>query len=293
MRRIDFLGAHSVGKSTIYSELLDRRGGNAEWLTRVEAKRKVATSRFVESGSPAQWVKAVTCHLPRLGDVFTDMYTRRPGERAFAEADGTYHEFFEHCLRHLADSSPGAVQQVTGEDETHPPARRHLLRAPDFGASSDDARSHRRLEPIECMNLSWLFDRLQELCLLERLDETVVFDESLAHSTAGLLAGMPSDRAVRSHFEKMPAPDRVVHLTAPADEVARRIRDCSVRQAPSLRHQGLDTDELHRSSRRALHIAELGASTLGWRGVEVLSLDTTDPPEQVASQISEFVVGHS
>lgn len=290
MERIDFLGANSVGKSTLLEALTRRRDGDRRWLTRPEAKRRVATDRFVDQWGPRDLVKAASCHLPRLGEVFVEAFTRRPAEEAYAEADPQWHDFYEYCLKKATDrekaSSPESSLEVA--DGALDGTSRHLVRAPK-GAGSRQGEAEKGLEPMHCVNLSWLFSRLTELCLLQDLDERVVFDESLAHSTAGLLQEMPSETAVRSHFEKMPEPDAVVHLTAPVETVVERIYRRNTDDAAVLRHRDADEQQLRKRTRRALHIAGVGASTLEWQGVEVLSVDMTADFEDNVRQVEEFI----
>ncbi len=285
MRRIDFLGAHSVGKSTTYDELVDRRDDTPKWLTRLEAKRRLAATELLDDGTPKDFVKAATCFLPGLGDIFVETFTRHPAEEAFARDDGAYRHFVEHCVRHLA-----GIESPTMTTGPRPETSRHLLRAPT-GRPSATPNSASSLEPIDCVNFSSMFGRLRELCLLESLDETVVFDESLAHATAGLASAASSDAAVRSYFEALPLPDALLHLRAPVDEIIDRNRNRANTGKSQLHFRTVDHVELQSKIRRSVRIAEIGACTLEWRGTRVLSLDATRPVEQNADEIETFLAG--
>lgn len=284
MERIDFLGANSVGKSTLHTELVEGRDGDPAWLTRREAKRRVATEHLVDDGGPGQLLKAASCHLPRLGQTFVETFARRPAEQAFAEAEPRWHDFYEYCLQQVAARSP----EATAGDSM--PAR-DLQEATDRLVTSSNRAGGQseRAVPMRCVNLSWMFNRLTELCLLDRLDAKVVFDESLAHSTVGLLQEMPARTGIRNHFERMPRPVAVVHLTAPVDQIMDRIRQRHAEDETVLRHLDREENQLRRKTRRAVRIAEMGASTLEWRGVEVLSVDATRPVEEYVGEVEEFL----
>lgn len=264
MNRIDFLGAHGIGKSTIYQHLLKRRT-EPRWLTRMEAKRKITTEFVLDDRSPRDLAKAVSCHLPRLGDIFVNAYALRPAEQALARDRGQHSEFFEYCL--LRDLKEGLVSSV------------------DTGQTTVDTSR----TSLNYVNLSWLFDRLSELCLMEELDETVVFDESLSHTTTGLLVENASDLTVRTYFDTMPRPDTVIHVHAPATTVVDRIAARAKTRRTTLRHQQVDLPALRKSTRQALRIAQLGACTLQWRGARLLCVDATAPPEENAARIDEFI----
>ena len=299
MRRIDFLGTNGVGKSTLYTELLNRRSDPSQWLTRIEAKRKIAADTLLDDAGPGDYAKAASCFLPRLGDIFVETFTRRPAERAFARADDTYRQFFEHCLRHVsAEPTSSRARSSSGRARASGPgtAIDYLQRAPtsDTDTDTDDATAVRRAdrESMQCVNLSWLFGRLKELCLLNGLDDTVIFDESLTHSTAGLILTRFDESTLQTHFEKIPVPDAVIHLRASSDDIVERLQQRASRRGPSMRHETLDADGLRDMTERALRIAEVGACTLDWRGADVLSVDTTDRIETNIAEIEAFL-GHS
>lgn len=274
MNRIDFLGAHGVGKSTIFAHLVDRRA-KPTWLTRIEARRKVAVEAFLDGGSPGDLARAATCYLPRVGDVFVTSFTLRRAERAFVEQAGEYGDFFDHCLRHVTESSNSASSGLGHR------------RRPSSAAANPAGRDGRKKSSLAYVNLSWLFDRLAELCLLESLPEdAVVFDESLCHATTGMLTDEATDLEVRTHFEKIPLPAGVVHISAPEDVVADRIQSAA---NPTVRYDQIDDNELHRRVSRTLRVAEIGACTLDWRGADVVSVDATESPEKNSRNIAEFV----
>ncbi len=299
MRRIDFLGANGIGKSTVYARLLERRtSGGPRWYTLIEAKRKVATDRFLEHRTLKSLAKFGTCFLPRVGDLFAEVYTIRSAENAFAEGGECYQAFFEYCIEHLMraargkSGAPRIHRRAQGHTFRAEGARRHPLRVPDpmlTPPARPEASSE--VSPTQYLSLSRIFGRLKELCFLESIDETVIFDESLTHTVMGLLADTPSDRSVRAHFEEIPLPDAVVYMTTTEDEVLRRIGLKQAKKGPIVRHRGLDEKQLRRQARRTLRIAAIGASTLQWRGAEVLHLDATSPPEDNAERIEAFVAG--
>ena len=258
MRRIDFLGPHGIGKSTLYEHLI-RLSPDRLWMTPREARREVARMQLLQRRRPRDLAKWMTCLLPRVGDVFINAYTTRTAERAFVTTSEGYQAFFNYCLDDVLRHRPSTPR----------------------GSSS---------HPLHYVNLNWLYERLLELSLLESLDATVVFDDSLAHCTVGLLCDRDDLSWARLHFEKMPAPQVAVHLAAPEDVVHRRLMARTEDHSPApIRQTDSTPDELLQLVRRGLRLAELGASTLQWRGVQVVALDAQDPPRENAARLAEEI----
>lgn len=295
MKRIDFIGTNGIGKSTTYHHLNQRRkrSRHKRWLTPREAKRRVAAADLLEQLTPTNLAKAATCYLPRMGPVLADTYTLRSAEKAFADDPGEYGEFFDHCLSHLMNSRKVSAARQASQVAAHGRGA-----ARDFADGVEPVsrppgyrgRTSQTVTPKHYVNLSWLFTQITELCLLESIDETVVFDESLAHSTVGLLTELSTDLAVRNHFEKMPVPQTLIYLTAPVDEIVRRIKiRRGDRGFPIVRYSRINEQQLRQRIRRSLRINQIGASTLEWRGARVLCLDAMEPPQENARKIEAFI----
>ncbi len=256
LRRVDLIGANGVGKSTLYSHLVeDRHGRRPRWLTMREAKTKLVTRRLFAKLSPKNLAKAVTGHLPLVGNIFVDSYCRREAERAFATESLGYQQFFERCLSQFHNQKPGR-------------------------ASS-------------CLSLVWLFSRLAEIALLEDLDETVLFDESLSHKVVTLLADskmLEEGRPIDPYLEAMPPPVAAIHLRASEELIMRRLTERNRRRGgPIARHITLDRRGLRRSTRRTRKISELLAKSLQSRGGEVINLDANEPPEFNVELVQRFL----
>lgn len=226
--------------------------------------------------------------MPRMGQALVEAFTRRRAERAYAEARPEWHEFYEYCLHHVTGLDEtvwtDTASSGSGTVDDHSVDRSRMAELFDVTGSSN-----RPLDRMECVNLSWLFERLAELCLLQGLDERVVFDESLAHSTVGLLQEMSVEEGARQHFELMPRPDAVVYLKAPTDAILERIWQRKANDQTVLRHRVAERDQLRQQTRRAVRITEMGASTLERRGVDVLSVDATRPVEEYVGEVEEFL----
>ncbi|BAU57091.1 hypothetical protein HH1059_04190 [Halorhodospira halochloris] len=124
-------------------------------------------------------------------------------------------------------------------------------------------------------------------------DETVLFDESLSQK---VYAVMPWDRGNEAHarryFEHMPLPTALIHLDADAAQVVRQLRErerATGKLIPG--HRGLSDDELMTTTDTCLHFARIGAECLQARGCLVLSLTASEPPEQNARRVTEFIQG--
>jgi hypothetical protein len=257
LRRIDLIGANGVGKSTLYSHLIERRRGHdLPWLTLGEAKRKIAVRGFVKEMSPRDLIKAFSCHLPLVGDAFVDAYCRRRAEHAFATDREGYQRFFDRCMRHFDSAEPAGT--------------------------------------ASCLSLVWLFSRVAETALLEKLSETVIFDESLSHKVVTLLSDnqglVRNGQGLKTYLDTMPAPEAVIHLSAPDGLIMQRLIARERRRgSPIARHLTLDRKGLYHSIRRTREISETLASHLQSRGGDVIHLDAGKPPELNAEIVEEFL----
>ena len=64
INRIDFVGPSGVGKSTLYYELLKRRGKNDKWMTPTELKIKIAqleSKKYFHSAR--SWIRSVILNI--------------------------------------------------------------------------------------------------------------------------------------------------------------------------------------------------------------------------------------
>lgn len=271
MKRIDFLGADGIDKEAVYEAMVRHRDDAGDrWQTRDEARRRLAAGGTGDERGVGQLLTMAACYIPRLGDLVVDRLTQTSAERAFVQAGGDYQRFFEHCLHHsVGIDAPDAVfsepSRTTSTGQT-PDVLRHVGRAPG------PARSDRiGIDPDRCVQLWRLFDKIKEVCLLRDHGGTVVFRNSLADCAGRLFAEVSPHQTVRPCFEKMPTPDVVVHLTAPADDIA----DNTGGALPDARHR--------------LRVAEIGASALGWAGADVITVDATEEPNENVHKIAEVI----
>ena len=124
-------------------------------------------------------------------------------------------------------------------------------------------------------------------------NETVLFDESLSQK---VYAVMPWDRGneahAREYFEHMPLPTALIHLDADAAQVVRQVRErerATGKLIPG--HRGLSDQELMTTTDARLHLARIGAECLQARGCSVLALTASEPTEQNARRVTEFIQG--
>ncbi len=254
-----------MGKSTVFNQLLKRRPRPAPWLTYYEARRKAATDQLFDNASAKNLLKAATCRIPGLGDIFADAYIRHQAERRFVEdADSPYHQFFNHCLRQIMTATSG-----------HGPHRHQRECLP-------------HLRPAHSLNLAWLFSKLKYLQFLEPMDITVVLDESITHCAVGLINERSTVAEPRECFRPLPPPHKLVHLSAPVDEILDRLMRRS-RDETSPRHLDLNQQQLRDKTRRISRLTEIAVSTLQWAGADVLQLDAMEPIEENVRRVEAFL----
>lgn len=253
MKRIDFLGAPGVGKSTLYKQLIDSRGGGSFGLTPKEADLKLA--REYLNNIPKKNIKEILAvgtlnniFLKPLHPIIVDKVIRRVEDESIWAEREQYSEFLNQAL---------------------------------LGACVEEKDPVRRL-----MGANWLFDVIKKVAVVEnsKFDDVVLFDESLSQKIYGVTYhDTELDRQeIEMYFNLMPKPLHLVYCYLTPDRVLERLNSRS-KVIPS--HRGLDETNLLNKITIQMQIAEIGYQVLKSRGINIVELDMQDSINKNAEKL--------
>lgn len=258
MKRIDFLGAPGVGKTTLYNSLLQQRGRHEKWLTVEEAKLLIAKryvrNNFYSIKELARLLILNTVKKRVLQNKLSENICNSLTKQALKDKLDDWMPFIDLCGESLGDLSK-------------PSYYRFLL-------------------------AKWLLSQLDDVVLVESVDfnYTVLFDESLSQRATGLMPWDYSfgERQSRRYYNLIPPPYAVVYLCAEPQQIIKRITD-RPQKSFIVQHQGLSCHELLERTKIAAMIVEIGAGILRERGIPVLELDAELPIDEIVVVAQNFI----
>lgn len=252
IRRIDFMGAPGIGKTTLYKALL-RKKLPAKAITEKEAGRR-ALENYAKRQPWDNWLTFKALHtIPKLRKFYVSTMELECQREAHAEFMEHYEDFYRIAAECLGE---------TGRSERRRAGGYHSF----IKKNMRWAVIHKYFNDENAMILS---------------------DESLSHRVYLLLPWSERSKdAAMQYFSHLPAPDGVVHVTSDADTVRARIAErkkAAKKFIPG--HKNLDETELIKRIEGTLELARTGAAVLADRGVTVLELDGG---ESVSSNVMEM-----
>lgn len=252
MKRIDFLGISGSGKTTLIREI------KLSGLGMLSGKAlDLAASHALQHSRTIHWKRRLLASVPQLRQCAYQSIVATGEKAAFAEFARKNDAFLATAHESFALSGRSEYRRAEGYY--------HFI------------RTVRRIAFLE----QWLGE------------EMVLFDESLSQKVYAI---MPWDRGneayARRYFEKIPLPAALIHLDADAEQVLRQIRErerLTGKLIPG--HRGLSDAEIVTATNACLLFSRTGAKCLQARGCTVLSLTASEPPEQNARRVIEFIQG--
>lgn len=258
MKRIEFLGAPGIGKTTIYCELMRQRKRQDKCLSIDEAK--IAITKCYLRRHPHTinnisrlillYAFCVTAVQKRLSESISQSMAKKALESRLE----SWMPFIEKCSFCLADC-------------TKPPYYRFLL-------------------------ANWFLCQLNDVALVEahNMDYKVIFDESLSQRSMGILPwNNPVDKKqVRDYFMLVPAPDAVVCMYAKPQYIYERVK---ARQQNRIivQHKGLSDSELMERTKYAAEVVDNGLRVIKERGIPVIEVNACLPVDQIVEKIQQFI----
>ena len=258
MKRIDFLGAPGVGKTTLFNELLKQRGHcGKKWMTPQESKILIA-KQYVRSDlwSLKEFIRFLILQFanPVVQKKLTENIYKSLADKAFKEKLEEWMPFIELCGKSLGD---------TGK----PSYYRFLL-------------------------AKWLLSQLEDVALIElnNFNKQVIFEESLSQKAVGLMPWdyILGEKQSIEFYNLMPPPGAVVLLRADPEKVTERLMN---RKSEKLivQHRGLSYHDLLERTKIATLIIKTGAETLNKRGIPILDLDGLLPVQELLQKTFNFI----
>ncbi len=256
VRRIDFLGAPGIGKSTLYKTLLQDKLP-AHIIAEPQAYR-LALGSAINQSMPwrKRWTHRVLQAIPKV----SNYYISTAEDQCSRQVHYTYMYKNEVYYRAASD-----CMAVTGRSEARRAGGYYYFMA---------------------NNMRWAV--IHEYYQSGKI---VLCDESLSHRIFLLLPWSASWlTAAEEYYRHMPAPDGVVYVDGDADLVRARIdeRNASTRKLiPG--HMEADETELMSRIEGTLALARTGAAVLEDRGVSVLKLDGRQPASSNVARIQYYI----
>lgn len=234
MKRIDFLGAPGVGKSTLYNAFLQKCSERYNLYSEFAARIKAVKNFNKIYGGKEKLGIQLLLNLPKLRNPYVISIEDRIEKIHFEE--------YIKTLNELCSIVNEAFCQSTKDN-------------------------YRRQYGYISFN-----KKLKIYCSLENyFNGIMTSDESLSQKVYGI---SPSDEIkkeiVNEYFQKIPEPEKLIYCFTEPEKIVDRIIGRKKR-IPS--HRNKDRDELFEKTKIALEIAEIGANILSKRGVEIVEIE--------------------
>jgi|GEM_PF-3016166 len=256
MKRIDFLGAPGIGKSTIYIELVKRRAKSDSWMIPEEAWIKIARQYSTQNAkSGKDYIIAALLRIGLFNKIYPDLSLR--------VLHKNQKEIIWNEREHYANFFEAALQSSTIKEKI----------------------PLRRLGGIKSF-----YSVARDVIFLEhsRIPGLVLFDESLSQKIFGVTMWREGmfESATNNYFNTIPLPEALIYCKLNPDETLNRIKQRG-KIIPG--HRDLDGNLLFEAIKVQLRIAAMGADILKNRGAKVLEIHTEDSLEENAEKITDAI----
>lgn len=249
MKRIDFLGAPGVGKSTIYQALLSSEV--------VDRKNKYYSEEMASIYAVQKHIKQERSIVSLLTRLILRIKTARSPYVSSIEEKINKASFEQFVSRNLG-----------------------LFELVDKAYCLSNKSPYRNQYGYVSFNR-----KIKKYAVLEKyFPYIVIADESVSQKIYGI--NPSSDElhieVIEKYFLEIPPPDILIHCIHDEADIVNRILTRS-KMIPG--HKGLTERELKQKTKLALRIAEIGASILQERGTEVIQIDTSSPVDKNVQKI--------
>ncbi len=259
INRIDFLGPSGVGKSTLYNELLKRRG-NDLWMTPNELRIKIAQAQSKQyTHSIGSRIRSVILNIPICKVIHPPL-----AETIFSK----------HKYKYL-------VLWETQEEEE---AINSIIKAIASIQFPPIFKLHRYRQ---------IFKFAQQVALFQKYapnKTTVVIDNSLSNEVP-FLGPWNSEDSIQNlqiFFKALGELSGVVFLDADDNLVIERLKRRR-KLFSNIAHLGMSEPEVVADTKRRLKSARQVADMLEERGVTVIRVNAGDPLDEQVREVSDFL----
>jgi thymidylate kinase len=259
MKKVEFLGAPGIGKTTIIKELISCRKKNDKYISLGEAKNIILKRNILNKiYQPKSLLKLVILKYGKLL--------------------GLTEKYYDDIIGTLSNSSGNS-----NYDEFRP-----------FLKCCDKLLRHSEDDPIyRLLTTRWLLISLDEYINLNSIDlnYTVIIDEFVTHKSIGILSSSNSfeDKHCKEYFSLVPTGDLVIYLYAEPKIIMERIIQRRSERI-TYQHRGLSESQILEKTTMAVRIVEMGAEILKERGVNVVKIDGTNTIARIVNDIKKHVI---
>ena len=252
MKRIDFLGAPGVGKTTIYKNLLKQRKRSDKWFTPREIKIQYGKNLLWEEGEYFKLLFLKTKNSKNIANSIAEQYIEKKGKDILWKEKNKFEDFWELIIKGVASG------------------KKHPLR--------------------KLMGVNYFYLTMRDLVffLSLEIENQILFDESLSQKIYGIADWEIGafEKTTEDYFKKMPLPDSLIFFWVNTEDLLERIKSRG-KIIPG--HREMGENEIQKVILAQQHIASLGKDVLKSRGVNVIEINTNDKVEKNTKIINDML----
>jgi len=266
MRRVEFLGVEGIGKTTLYNELIRKRGKKDNWITLDEASDKIAC-KYSKERSRTSFIHLIASILLRfpfqkhIKSSLCDLILQMPQEEAVRQ-NGSYHLFFQSIM--------------------------------------DFCNVNQYSQQLRLYRITELYKFACRIIYLESNDNSdLVVVEGGAILAYGLLMSHwleDCEDMVRNFFLNTPPPTGIIYCKLNSEETINRIQRrkesgiITLAHRDSKNHKSLvENNQLQNIIKNQSDMAAIGVKALKNKGVLILEIDMGDTQEKNILKIRRFL----
>ena len=252
MKRIDFIGAPGVGKTSIYRELLRQRTKKDNWLTYDEAKIKIAEQYILKDKKYLKLVLLKASLFKNIHIFVADRILEKYYNKSLWNKRNEYNHFLSAVMEGILIERKEPVRKLIG--------------------------------------INWFFELIREVAFLEnsKISGMFLFDESLSQKIYGLTEYNQrlSKNIVRDYFNAMPPPDILIYCYADFGTLLDRLNNRKNRIPV---HHGLNNDQLKTVILNHMNISLIAKNILKKRNIPIIAVDTNNNIKTNAKEILNLI----
>ena len=261
MKKIEFIGASGVGKTTLFNEILRNRSEEASWITPTEARIQLAKTEQVEVPKFSLQALMQTCLrmniFKRRHAFLSDHVLRRLEQKVLLESMSQYNDIIDLSLREIA--------------------------------MDENVEPYKKVSFIDFyMNLI-----LHDILTIEKYNDhsLVVYDDGLIHNSYAVNDESKFDNLLNKNpslIEKVLPQGGVFCELSAVDNLSRRKSRISNGRGHLLEIQQ-DDDQLYKFCEESIRISNQIISIFEKYGIPVLRLDMNESNEKNIALFNQFI----